>query len=125
MILAAVSMLPGVAHGSSCCECGSDRSDKKRPDEVVCLRPEEMSARVDHIEPLRLSGPGKGLNISGNVVLEVRFDLTGKVACARANSGHPIAIAAAMEAIKRWTFRPLTADQSEKSGCGQIHCCPN
>lgn len=104
----------------SCCECGANRVRSKHPVDIVCLSPQEMRAQVDHIEPLQPSGLGKGLNISGSVVLQVRFEPGGKVACARAKSGHPIAIAAAIEAIRKWTFKPLTSSREGKPGCGRI-----
>ena len=104
----------------SCCECGPSRADLEKSGDIVCLSPQEMRSRVDHVEALRPSGLGKDVNISGRVVLEVRFEPGGKVECARATSGHPIAIAAAMEAIRKWTFKPLTSDGAGKSGCGQV-----
>lgn len=117
LLLAAV-MAWAQSHAESCCACDTSKPDQL--DNVVCLSPQEMRAHVDHIEPLRPSGLGKDVNISGTVVLEVRFEAEGKVACARAISGHPIAIAAAMEAIRKWTFKPLTLNRAGKSSCGQI-----
>ncbi len=103
-----------------CCECTTNGVAPRQSVDLVCLSPREMRAQTDHVEPLRPSGLGKGVNISGTVVLEVRFEPEGKVGCARAKSGHPIAIAAAMEAIRKWTFKPLTLSGAGKAGCGQI-----
>ena len=77
-----------------CCKC----EDPGRSGEVICLNDKEMRDRVDHIEPLKPSGLDKGLKLAGIVVVEIRFEASGKVACVRAESGHPIAISAAMEA---------------------------
>lgn len=82
--------------------------------------PKEMRDHVDHLEPLKPSGLDKGLNLAGIVVVEVRFDSTGQIACARAKSGHPIAISAAMTAIKKWTFKPVVSGGVAKGGCGAI-----
>ena len=103
----------------ACCKCDL-RASAVQPRDVICLGTKEMSSQVDHIEPLKPSGLGKGLNLSGTVVVEVRFDADGKVVCSRAKSGHPIAIAAAIEAIPKWTFKPLTSNGVAKAGCGRI-----
>lgn len=101
-----------------CCYC--DASVPRQPDDVICLTAKEMRERVVHLEPLKPSELDKGLNLRGVVGLEVHFDPSGKVACARAKSGHPIAIAAAMKAVRKWTFRPLVLKGAEKGGCGPI-----
>jgi len=62
----------------------------------------------------------KDLNLAGIVVMEIRFEPNGTVACARAKSGHPVAIAAAMEAVRRWTFKPLVSNGVAKGACGSI-----
>src|SRR5262245_1914638 len=77
-----------------CCKC-ADRDGSRQTDDVVCLSAKEIRAHVVHIEPLQPSGLGKGLKLAGTVVVDVRFGPDGKVACARARSGHPIAISAA------------------------------
>src|SRR5437016_4060297 len=79
-----------------------------------------MRDHVDHVEPLKPSVLDKGLNLAGSVIVEVRFDTSGKVACAHAKSGHPIAISAAMEAVQKWTFKPLVSSGVAKGGCGLI-----
>src|SRR5947207_316691 len=101
-----VVVLAGSAAGQvrsvACCECeGATRSD-----DLICLNAKQMRDHVDRIEPLKPSGLDKGLNLAGVVVVEVRFESTGKVVCARAKSGHPIAVSAAMEAVPKWTFKP-------------------
>ena len=53
-------------------------------------------------------------------MVEVRFEADGKVSCSRAKSGHPIAIAAAMEAIPKWTLKPLISNGVAKAGCGRV-----
>jgi TonB family protein len=102
-----------------CCKCGGGASSEQTAD-VICLSAKEMRAQVDHVEPLQPSGLGTGLKLTGTVLVEVRFGPDGKVACARAKSGHPIAISAAMEALPKWTFKPLISKGVPKSGCGRI-----
>ena len=87
---------------------------------MICLHAKQMRSHVDHIEPLQPSGLGNGLNLAGTVVLEIQFGADGKVGCSRARSGHPIAISAAMNAIPKWTFKPLILDDVAKGGCGRI-----
>ncbi|MEO8659377.1 MAG: hypothetical protein ABI693_12965 [Bryobacteraceae bacterium] len=103
----------------ACCKC-----DERRPSGqaggVVCLNAQEMRRHVNHIEPLQPSGYGKKLNLAGIVVIEVRFDSNGTVACARAKSGHPLGVSAAMAAINKWTFRPIVTGSARTPGCGII-----
>jgi len=99
-----------------CCHCEGSRET----DDVVCLDGKEMLDHVNHLEQLKPSGLDKGVNLAGIVVVEVRFDSAGKFACARAKSGHPIAISAAMTAIKQWTFKPVVSGGVAKGGCGAI-----
>jgi TonB family protein len=75
---------------------------------------------VDHIEPLKPSRLDKGLNLSGTVIVEIRFEPNGSVACVRAKSGNPIAISAAIAAVPKWTFKPVVSNAVTKAGCGQI-----
>lgn len=102
-----------------CCKC-EGRASSGQTDDVICLSAKEMRDRVAHVEPLQPSGLGKDLKLAGTVVVEVRFGPNGKVACARAKSGHPIAISAAMEALPKWTFKPLISKGAPKSGCGRL-----
>jgi len=102
----------------ACCKC--EHTGPGQTGDVVCLSAKEMRSHVDHIEPLQPSGLGKGLNLAGTVVVEIRFGADGKVQCSRAKSGHPIAISAAMEAIPKWTFKPVVSSGAPKAGCGRL-----
>ena len=66
------------------------------------------------------SGYGKRLNLAGTVVMEIRFDANGSVVCARASTGHPLGVSAAMAAITKWTFKPIVEGGVRKSGCGTL-----
>jgi hypothetical protein len=115
-----IVLLAGLAVAQSpsvpCCNCESPR----RSDDVICISAKEMRDHVDQIEPLKPSGLGKGLNLAGIIVVEMRFEPNGKVACVRAKSGHPIAISAAMEAVRKWNFKPLRLNGAAKGACGDI-----
>lgn len=117
ILLFATCIGPGQALLDACCQC--DGGSVKSID-AICLSPKEMHSYVDHIEPLQPSGLGKGLNLIGTVVAEIRFGSDGKVACSRVKSGHPIAISAAMDAIPKWTFKPVASAGVMKGGCGLI-----
>lgn len=116
IVLLAAGLVAAQTHSVPCCNC----ENSARSDDVICLSTKEMRTNVDHLEPLKPSGLDKGLNLAGIVVLDVRFESTGKVACASAKSGHPIAIAAAMAAVPKWTFKPLNSHGVTKGGCGRI-----
>lgn len=117
MLVATGSCWPQTG-SEACCKC--DPRPSAVLNDVICLGTKQMRGQVDHVEPLKPSGLGKALNLSGTVLVEIRFDADGKVVCSRAKSGHPIAIAAAMEAIPKWTFKPLTSNGVAKAGCGRL-----
>ena len=98
-----------------CCNCEQDRHLN-----VMCLHPGQIRAQVDHLEPLLPSGLDRSLNISGIVIADVKFGTDGKVECVRARQGNPIAIAAAMVALPKWTFKPLIYGGARKQGCGTL-----
>jgi len=104
------------ADSDACCKCGRGTA----AGQAICLSTKEMRGQVSHFEPLQTSGLGKGLNLAGTVVLEIRFGPDGKVACSHVASGHPIAISAAMESLPKWTFKPVMAGAMPKGGCGHI-----
>lgn len=117
LIVVLVGLLSAQAPSVSCC---NNCETSAHAVDLACLNAKEMRDHVDHVEPLKPSVLDKGLNLAGTVVVEVRFDASGKVACARAKSGHPIAISAAMEAVQKWTFKPLVSSGVAKGGCGLI-----
>ena len=118
LIVVLAGLLSAQSPSVPCCN-NCDPSGRSH-DDVVCLNAKEMRDHVDHIEPLKPSGLDKDLNLAGTVVVEMRFDARGKVECARAKSGHPIAISAAMEAVRKWTFKPVTSKAGTTAGCGRI-----
>jgi len=49
-----------------------------------------------------------GGRLHGFVNVDIQIDARGNVACALAISGHPIAIASALSAVRTWRFKPFT-----------------
>ena len=119
VLLVAVAMGASQRGPAPCCKCDGVVSSA-RPNDAVCLNSREMRDQIEHVEPLKPSGLGRGLNLAGTVVVELRFDPDGKVACFRALGGRPIAVAAAMEAVRKWTFKPLMANGVARAGCGRL-----
>jgi hypothetical protein len=59
-------------------------------------------------------------HLHGEVTLDLRIDDRGRVECAEATSGHPIAIAAAMAAIRNWRFEPYVRDGKRAPVLGHL-----
>ena len=53
---------------------------------------------------------GKMARIQGKVVLQVLIAKDGSVADIKVKSGHPLLIAAALDAVKQWKYKPFTTD---------------
>lgn len=80
----------------------------------------EMRAHLAHFEPLHPPCCSKGLNLTGTVELQVGFDTEGKVVCAEAVQGQPLAIQSAMQSVKQWKFRPYELGGEAHAAFGQI-----
>ena len=66
----------------------------------------EMTSRViKRVEPA-YSGAARSVGASGPVIVQIFVDEDGKVTSASALSGHPLLMAAAVEAVKQWQFKP-------------------
>lgn len=99
------------------CNCDSENC----PKDALRLSADQTRKQVDHIEPLRPSQLDRNVALAGILVVEVRFRTDGKLQCARAISGNPIAIATAMEALPKWTVREWVAgDGAQRCRCGQL-----
>lgn len=112
IILSAAAQIPS----THCCKCASS----ERSDDVICLSAKEMRNRVAHAERIRTPGHDSKLNLAGTMVFRIQFDNLGKVARVCVQSGHPMAIATAMESLPKWTFKPVVVDGVAKGGCGRI-----
>ena len=99
-----------------CCKC----DPLKHSDETVWLTAHQMHAHVRHVEPLRTSGLDKDLDIRGLLVIEARFGPDGRVNCVKAEEGNPVALSAAMRALPKWSFKPVTAGGKARGGYGRL-----
>jgi hypothetical protein len=77
-----------------------------------------MRSRVVHVIPLALGEPHA--KISGTLVLWVRFQPDGTVACVKGVSGNPLALASAMEVAPKWTFNAVEKKHKKYGGCGLV-----
>jgi hypothetical protein len=77
-----------------------------------------MKGQLLHLVPFKLGE--QHVRMKGTVVVQVRFEPTGIVGCAKVVSGHPLAVARAMEAVPKWTFKPIVRQQKLYGGCGLI-----
>ncbi len=99
-----------------CCNCDS----AARPANVTCLSTDQLDRRVIHIEPLRATGLDKDLKLAGTLIIDLKIGVDGKVECAHAIEGNPIAVSAAMSALPKWTFKPSTKSGIPRSSCGRL-----
>ena len=80
---------------------------RKRNGKVAWFSAKEMKAMaINRVLPKY----PKACSCSGTVIIAVKVNAEGKVACARKINGHPIFEAALMEAAKQWSFKPLKKD---------------
>ena len=98
-----------------CCMC----ENVEPTEEVICLSVKQMRDHVDHIEPIKTPGLMNGRG-DGILRLAILFDPTGRVSYIGGKCGHPIIIGAAIEAVRKWTFKPVVANGVKKAGCGII-----
>src|SRR5437763_1382325 len=105
------------APGSQCCQC-STQVEQNDSGAVLCLSEKQMRSHVAHVVPLKLGEPHAAAR--GTLVLRVRFESDGTVACLKAISGHPLVIASAMEVVPKWRFRAVQKKDKKYGGCGVI-----
>jgi len=108
-----------LAHSNNDSCCKFEQSFEKSV-ALIFFNEQDMRAHVNHFEPLHPPGLDRQLNISGIVEIEVRYDPNGKIECFRTITGHPIAIAAAIESLDKWSFKPAKMDGIPTWCCGRI-----
>jgi protein TonB len=62
---------------------------------------------IERVVPLYPELP-KRIRLQGDVSIEVMISAEGRVESARAVSGHPMLVQAALDAARRWRFGPTT-----------------
>ena len=70
------------------------------------VKPPRVLLRVDPVYPLL----AQATRVRGVVVISAVIDAQGNPAEMRVVSGHPLLIAAAMNALKQWKFEPTILD---------------
>jgi Gram-negative bacterial TonB protein C-terminal len=76
--------------------------------EPVRLSSKELMKRRIHCEATKL--PGGNWCPKGQVMFLVVINAEGKVECAEAVNGHPLVKPYALDALKKWTFKPVEVD---------------
>jgi Ca-activated chloride channel family protein len=61
--------------------------------------------RIRHVEPVYPEA-ARSARVQGVVILEIEIDVTGKVKSARVLRSNPLLDAAAIEAVRQWTYTP-------------------
>ena len=80
---------------------------RKGKNEPVKLNTDEALKRVLHCEAPVWPEIARRARIRGTAVIEIAVAPTGRVSCLHTISGHPILNLSALEAAKRWVFRPM------------------
>lgn len=62
----------------------------------------------------------KAFRVEACITVDVMVTPTGTVGCVRANEGHPLLRAAAIEALKDWTFQPRQEEGQRTSYLGRV-----
>jgi TonB family protein len=87
--------------------------------DVTLLKGREMTERVVTCETPKLPNL---LDAKGTVLVQVLVDETGNVSCVRAiNSSLSLIEGPALEAAKKWKFKPLVVDQKPKPYTGLVY----
>ena len=93
----------------------------EHPDAVICLTAQEMRDHIDYLEPLKRPGMADPrVRIRGIVSLGVWFDAAGNVTQAQILCGHPLVVGVALNAVIKWTFKPVVKKGVKRGGCGII-----
>jgi periplasmic protein TonB len=84
------------------------------PYPVAAVRPSRVSVMmegnlVDRVEPIYPT-IAKQAGIEGTVVIEAIISRTGRIEQEQILSGHPLLARAALDAVRRWKYRPYVLD---------------
>ena len=81
------------------------KTDRNEP---IRLSTDDAIKRALHCEaPVWPEIARRAARIKGTVVVEIAVAPNGRVSCTRTLTGHPILNVSALEAAKRWVFRPM------------------
>jgi TonB family protein len=86
----------------------SDNATQTKPSRHLTIRVsgELLAGKVDHLELPKYPEAALQARIHGNVILEVMVDTSGKVILVTPVDGDPLLIAASVDALRDFHFRP-------------------
>jgi hypothetical protein len=88
---------------------------------AVQLSAAQMKARLRHALPISSPLLWSSMRITNAVlVFKIGTDEGGNMTCIRAISGHPIIMAAAIQSIRKWKFRPTTIGRQRQPIVGTL-----
>ena len=98
------------------CDC---TCEEHHANSGASLTDAQMRQYVKHVEmePDRM---GNHSNLKGIAVFRIAFDRHGRVSCAEALSGHPIAISLLTASMERWRFKRFVQNGSAVRACGRL-----
>ena len=86
---------------------------------LIWLNSRQLMHLVQHSIPMQTPGLLDG-HMKGSVSLLLAVGASGEPQCVRVLTGHPLAFAAAVEAIRQWRFRPYVLSGSPRPVLGEI-----
>ena len=122
-------LIPRIGAGQQPSDCPTEKRSCVKTEDLlldsegcpVRLTSAEMMSRATAKSPINRPGLLGRNNINGSVEVEVVSDKRGKVRCARVLSGHPLAHAAAVQSVTRWSFKPYTVVGKRKAVAGVLN----
>jgi TonB family protein len=87
--------------------------------EYVWLTQRRLMKRVTHCVPPALPTGGT-LRLKSTVTVEIKIGADGKVEAARVTQGHPMLYQAVIEAVTKWTFKPMIVRGKANGFAGRL-----
>ncbi len=115
LLLILLSLLQGDASPAKWdCPKQPDRTSDKQ---ITRLKPKEVTELVVSRKAPVLAG---NIDATGTVIVQVLVNERGEVECLAAITGPPVLNVPALEAAKKWTFKPLVVNGIAKPFSGLI-----
>lgn len=81
----------------------------KGPDgKPIWLKSTQLLEQASHCEAPRFPPIFKTARIEGTVILSILVDEKGEPHCIHVITGHPMCVGSAIDAAKKWKFKPMT-----------------
>ena len=97
-------------------QCCNESAKNSRSEPVSISHRELLKSIIHEVAPKAPSRGSVQLDSYVNIVLKIAPD--GSVECARAVSGHPFAIASAIQAVPKWRFKPSSVHRCAQMTLG-------